>query len=555
MRFRLLGSRGAVLRLGAVVCSLALLALDLSSSGEAGQQVVVIEVNETIGVSDSQQSLPPASVEQSETVQVADSAQIAPPVSIEVNESIGVSDTQQALPPASVDAAEGVIVSDSVAVIPPAVITVNETIAVSDGQQVVPPAVIEINETIAVTDTLGDSDADGTSDLADNCPTTANASQADGDTDGVGNVCDNCPATPNGPAERFVLGVGYQTDSDNDGVPGVQPPPGGTFGGDACDADDDNDGVADEHDVFCRTLPEDYDGFQDNDGCPDPDNDLDGICDPGQTSVSCTGSDVGQMCFDPAGTLSCSTFDCRNIAEDYDGFKDSDGCPEPDNDNDGFPDSTDDCPGTDAHAGPDGMLGSPQDLNHNGIKDPTESPLSTDDVVLTFEDYDGVLDTDGCHDSPGQDFDGDGYTDEAEEGSVLCNGVNNDAFDDGVIDDGCPGGPPQAGSFSEAQFRIGTKAFDPCGQDAWPSDLVSSGFSENKFDIVDLGSFLTPVRRMQSNPDETAFDSRWDLAPGNSGFGGFINIADLAATVTGARGFPPMLNGQKAFSRACPIAP
>ena len=66
--------------------------------------------------------------------------------------------------------------------------------------------------------------------------------------------------------------------------------------------------------------------------------------------------------------------DCRNIAEDIDAFKDTDGCPEPDNDNDGFPDVTDDCPGTDAQAGADGMLGSPQDLNHNGIQDERRGP-------------------------------------------------------------------------------------------------------------------------------------------------------------------------------------
>jgi len=183
----------------------------------------------------------------------------------------------------------------------------------------------------------------------------------------------------------------------------------------------DGDGLADSSDP-CPLVAEDYDGYQDGDGCPDTDNDLDGICDPGLASVSCSGSDSGKMCFDPAATLSCPTQDCRNIAEDYDAFKDSDGCPEPDNDNDGFPDAADGCPGVSAKAGADGMLGSPEDLNHNGIRDdPPESPLTTDDVVLVFEDYDGILDGDGCHDSPGEDFDGDGFTDELE---ALAIGTN-----------------------------------------------------------------------------------------------------------------------------------
>jgi hypothetical protein len=40
------------------------------------------------------------------------------------------------------------------------------------------------------------------------------------------------------------------------------------------DADADGDGVPDEADQ-CPPLPEDLDGHQDDDGCPDPDNDND----------------------------------------------------------------------------------------------------------------------------------------------------------------------------------------------------------------------------------------------------------------------------------------
>ncbi len=43
-------------------------------------------------------------------------------------------------------------------------------------------------------------------------------------------------------------------------------------------SDDDDDGIANLFDL-CPTEPEDIDGFQDSDGCPDPDNDGDGVAD------------------------------------------------------------------------------------------------------------------------------------------------------------------------------------------------------------------------------------------------------------------------------------
>jgi len=257
------------------------------------------------------------------------------------------------------------------------------------GQWALYTAIVGPNVTATNTDSSGN-----TSQLSSSRPF-----DAESDADGVPDALDNCLLDNNS----------NQADADGDGA------------GDACDTDDDDDALLDGSDS-CPVLAEDFDGFQDTDGCPDPDNDLDGVCDAGQANVSCAGSDSGKPCFDPAGTLSCPTTDCRNVAEDIDAFKDSDGCPEPDNDNDGFPDVTDACPGTDAHAGADGMLGSPEDLNHNGVRDdPPEAPFTTDDSVLVFEDYDGILDGDGCHDSPGDDFDGDGFTDEFE---VLAIGTN-----------------------------------------------------------------------------------------------------------------------------------
>jgi outer membrane protein OmpA-like peptidoglycan-associated protein len=81
--------------------------------------------------------------------------------------------------------------------------------------------------------------------------------------------------------------------------------------------DRDGDGILDRDDR-CPDVAEDRDGFDDTDGCPDLDNDQDGVLDA---------DDV-----------------CRDQPEDRDGFEDTDGCPDPDNDADGVLDADDACP-------------------------------------------------------------------------------------------------------------------------------------------------------------------------------------------------------------------
>jgi hypothetical protein len=311
-------------------------------------------------------------------------------------------------------------------------------------------------------------------------------------------------------------------DGDDDGD-GLNNSVEAVLGTDPNDPDSDNDSAIDGLDS-CPLAAEDADAFEDGDGCPESDNDLDGICDPGQSSVSCTGSDTGQMKFYPANhDHGAPTFDCRNVAEDYDSFKDGDGCPEPDNDNDSRADGDDQCDGTDTQAGVDGSLGSGEDLDHDGIldagedQDPLDGMLTTDDAEWTFEDVDGILDGDGCYDFPGSDLDGDGFSNEAE---VL---------------------------------GIGTRADKACGDD-WPSNLVNESFSLNKFDIADLGSYVAPMRRFDRAPGEAEFGSRWDLVPGST-FGKQINVVDVGSTITGVTGYPPMFNGQRAFGRTCPFPP
>jgi outer membrane protein OmpA-like peptidoglycan-associated protein len=77
--------------------------------------------------------------------------------------------------------------------------------------------------------------------------------------------------------------------------------------------DSDGDGIPDDIDR-CPLDPEDFDGFQDEDGCPDPDNDGDGVV------------DQLDACPNTPGPLS------------------NRGCPIMDRDGDGIPDDIDKCP-------------------------------------------------------------------------------------------------------------------------------------------------------------------------------------------------------------------
>nr|HEX4315512.1 OmpA family protein [Kofleriaceae bacterium] len=124
--------------------------------------------------------------------------------------------------------------------------------------------------------------------------------------------------------------------------------------------DRDGDGIPDELDK-CPDDPEDFDGFQDADGCPDPDNDGDGIL------------DVDDL--------------CPNDPEDKDGFEDADGCPDPDNDHDRIPDKDDKCP-----------------------NDP--------------ENYNGYQDADGCPDK--------GIVERTESGIIILKPINFE-FDKAII--------------------------------------------------------------------------------------------------------------------------
>ncbi len=198
-----------------------------------------------------------------------------------------------------------------------------------------------------------DIDNDGVPDDVDQCPELPEdrdnyedrdgCPEIDNDDDGVLDKEDACPNVAGVPSTDPKKNGCPQPDRDKDGIPdsddacpdqkGLESDAPKTNG---CplSGDRDKDGILDKNDR-CPDQAEDLDGFQDDDGCPDPDNDGDGIAD---AEDACP-REAGERSSDPKHN-GCpnpdrdgDTFDdvvdkCPNEPEDFNGVKDDDGCPD-----------------------------------------------------------------------------------------------------------------------------------------------------------------------------------------------------------------------------------
>ena len=229
--------------------------------------------------------------------------------------------------------------------------------------------------------------------------------------------------------------------------------------------DRDGDHVPDDVDD-CPPLAEDYDGFEDEDGCPDPDNDGDLVLDQDDrcpTETAEEGRDDDEDgCTDPVldadqDGVEDAVDACPHAAEDSDDFEDDDGCPDLDHDDDGVLGARDRCPtqAEDRDGFEDGDGCADPDNDGDGVGD------AADRCPDVAEDRDGHDDADGC---PDPDDDADGVPDASDACLTEAENIN------GVTDeDGCPdrGGRTlwrASGSPGGADARlVGALVFDRAG--------------------------------------------------------------------------------------------
>jgi len=260
----------------------------------------------------------------------------------------------------------------------------------------------DTGEVAAGTDSLlADTDADSTNDKLDNCPLIANEDQLDTDEDGAGNACD---ADDDGDGveddvDAFALDKDESVDTDGDGI------------GNNADTDDDGDGVADTSDAFpldaTETVDTDSDGTgnnadldDDGDGVPDTadgyalislgallDNDSDGF--PNDCDEDCLAS----------GMTADSDDDNDGVEDTSDAFP-LDATETADSDADGVGDNSDAFPDDATEA---------VDSDNDSVGDNSDNCPSLSNTAQL--NTDGDAEGDACD----SDDDNDGFSDEQEE--------------------------------------------------------------------------------------------------------------------------------------------
>lgn len=434
-----------------------------------------------------------------------------------------------------------------------------------------------------------DTDQDATGDACDRCPTVSDRDQADGDGDGVNDVCDNCPGAPNPgqedanftPGQR--VGPGDACDRDADDIVDDQDNCSGMDNadqtnldctldgatcdslGDACDSDDDGDGVCDpgqsgggctgsdncalvingdqldtDSDGLGDACDDDLDGdlvVNDSDSCPfdanpaqedqdndnrgdacDPDADGDGTCDPGRSDAACSGSDNCPAISNPGQ----EDLDQDDRGDLCDADLDGDGVCDPGR-SDGVCTGSDNCP-RDANT-------SQADSDHDGVGDvcDLDADADSDGIDDGVDNCQGLanpdqldLDGDGAGDACDGDDDGDGLCDRGVTASG-CSGADNcdrmanrdqantDGDASGDVCDNCPASANDGQTDGDGDTT--GDACDNCPEAANPSqwDRDGDGLGDICDDVVNYAG-LVMLQRYKKEAVYLQSDETWGAA-------------------------------------------
>ena len=355
-----------------------------------------------------------------------------------------------------------------------------------------------------------DTDGDGVLDNADQAPLDPDV-QFDSDKDGIDNAQDNCPVHYN-PQQQNL-------DGDDRG--------------DACDKDDDGDGVLDVNDAFPRDATEttdtDGDGIGNN---SDDDDDGDGVLDTNDAfpedeteTVDTDGDGVGNNSDDDDdgdGTPDASDAFPLNASEDTDTDGDGTGDNSDDDiDGDGIPNESDAFPNNASASTDTDGDGTP---NVTDTDDDGDGTPDTSDAFPLNANEDTDTDGDGVGDNSDPDIDGDGVAndddafplDETEyrdtDGDGTGNRADTDDDGDGVDDasDRFPLNPAE--SLDTDNDGIGNNA-DPDDDNDGLSDtqegtlgtnpLVRDTDGDNKRDGIDNCPTTANATQKDSDGDGT----------------------------------------------------
>lgn len=220
------------------------------------------------------------------------------------------------------------------------------------------------------------------------------------------------------------------------------------------------------------------------------------------------------------------------IDEDPTGDSAGDLC-DPDDENDGVYDEA------------EGMPAFPEIRCEGDSLDTQIRPERVDSIFVgVSDDTDAVADEALPAGAGVYDCDGDGYTGDAEDHVYSYNGQTD--------------GDQKTCQEYDLSHPNPNSEIKPSLR--WPSDFNKDDFpldSFNKITLLDIVSFLAPVKYFRTDVGTNPGDVRWDLRPGKQmPFAFDIDLPDLVALIAGDSGNPPMLNGAKAFGGPpCPWPP